>query len=85
MSGRILPREWEEGLTEKTAVSFEWRVDHGSLYEVKHWLRRAYRRKLLNEETVARLKNVLDELGPRLNAYLKSIGTNRVRNRPTET
>ena len=51
------------------------RVAHGSLNETKHWLRRAYVRKLLNAETVGRLKTVLDEFSPRLNAYLKSIGT----------
>ncbi len=26
------------------------RIARGSLYETKHWLRRAFRRKLLNEE-----------------------------------
>ena len=50
------------------------RVARGSLNETKHWLRRAYRRKLLREDTVASLKNILHELPPRLNAYLKSIG-----------
>jgi four helix bundle protein len=50
------------------------RVARGSLNETKHWLRRAYRRKFLNEQTVASLKGHLDELAPRLNAYLKSIG-----------
>ena len=46
----------------------------GSLNETKHWLRRAYRRRLLTEQTVAKLKPWLDELGPKLNNYLKSIG-----------
>ncbi len=50
------------------------RIARGSLNETKHWLRRAYRRKLLGEGTVAQLKPILDELAPRLNAYLKSIG-----------
>ena len=44
------------------------------MYETKHWLRRAYRRDLLSQEQVNRLKPLLDELAPRLNAYLNSIG-----------
>ncbi len=40
----------------------------------KHWLRRAYRRGLLSKEQVGQLKPVIDELTPRLNAYLKAIG-----------
>ena len=58
-------------------------VARGSLNETKHWLRRAYKRKLLNEETVARLKTILDELAPRLNAYLKAI-TARIKDRPSQ-
>ena len=50
------------------------KIARGSLNETKHWLRRAYKRSLLNEVQVASLKPILDELGPRLNAYLKSIG-----------
>lgn len=50
------------------------RIARGSLYETKHWLRRAYRRQLLNPEQVESLKSLVDELAPRLNAYLKSIG-----------
>jgi four helix bundle protein len=46
----------------------------GSLNETKHWLRRAYRRKLLSAETIQKLKPLLDELSPKLNSYLKSIG-----------
>ena len=50
------------------------KIARGSLNETKHWLRRAYKRNLLDEGTVALLKPILDELAPRLNAYLKSIG-----------
>ena len=46
----------------------------GSLNETKHWLRRAYRRGPLTKQTVAKLKPLVDELGPKLNNYLKSIG-----------
>ncbi|MDX1438261.1 MAG: four helix bundle protein [Rubricoccaceae bacterium] len=45
----------------------------GSLYEVKHFLRRAHRRDLLSREQVDEIKPLLDELLPRLNAYRRSI------------
>jgi four helix bundle protein len=51
------------------------RMARGSLNETKHWLRRAFKRGLLTDQEVLSLKATLDELGPRLNAYLKSIGT----------
>jgi four helix bundle protein len=51
------------------------RTARGSLNETKHWLRRAHNRGLLTPETVKRLKPILDELAPRLNAYLRSIGS----------
>lgn len=50
------------------------RIARASLNETKHWLRRAYRRSLLSQQQTDQLKPLLDELGPRLNAYLKSIG-----------
>jgi len=50
------------------------RIARGSLYETRHWLRRAYKRKLLSDEQTARIRPILDELSPKLNAYLKSIG-----------
>ena len=50
------------------------RISRGSLYETKHWLRRAYSRKLLTEKQVQELLPMMKELGPKLNAYLRSIG-----------
>jgi four helix bundle protein len=50
------------------------RTARGSLNETKHWLRRAYKRNLLKAEHIKQLKPLLDELGPKLNSYLKSIG-----------
>ena len=50
------------------------KIARGSLNETRHWLRRAYRRALLSEAQVKGMKSLVDELGPRLNAYLKSIG-----------
>ena len=50
------------------------RMARGSLNETRHWLRRAYKRNLLTDEEVNRLKPIIDELSPKLNAYLNSIG-----------
>jgi four helix bundle protein len=49
-------------------------IARGSLHETKHWLRRAFRRQLLSQQQIDQLKPMLDELAPRLNAYLRSIG-----------
>jgi four helix bundle protein len=51
------------------------RIPRGSLQETQHWLRRAYKRDLLSQNQTSSLKQIVDELAPRLNAYLKSIGT----------
>jgi four helix bundle protein len=46
----------------------------GSLKETQHWLRRAFRRGLSSTDDVKRIKPIIDELAPKLNAFLKSIG-----------
>jgi len=51
------------------------KMARGSLNETKHWLSRAYRRGLLTAEDVNRIRPVIDELAPKLNAYLRSIGS----------
>ena len=51
------------------------RMARGSLNETQHWLRRAYKRNLLTKSQIDKLKPIIAELGPSLNAYLKSIGT----------
>ena len=50
------------------------RIARGSLYEVRHFLRRSDRRKFLTREQKRLIQPVLRELAPTLNAYLKSIG-----------
>ena len=50
------------------------RIARGSLNETRHWLRRAFRRKLLSERQIKTLTPVIEELTPKLNAYLRSIG-----------
>ena len=47
------------------------KIARGSLFETKHWLRRAYRRKLLKENEINEIKIILDELLPKLSAYIK--------------
>lgn len=56
------------------------RIARGSLYETLHWLRRAYQRILLSDSDTELLKAMMNELSPRLNAYLKSIGTTKISN-----
>ena len=51
------------------------KISRGSLYETRHWLRRAYKRNLLTDEQVDTLTPIIEELTPSLNAYLRSIGT----------
>ncbi len=45
----------------------------GSLYEVKHFLRRAHRQHLLSKVQTEQIRPLLEELLPRLNAYRRSI------------
>ena len=59
------------------------RVARGSLYETQHWLRRAYKRRLLSEKQVNDLVPLVRELTPKLNAYLGSVGS--LRRRRTST
>ena len=53
------------------------RIARGSLFEVKHWLRRAYRRGLLSENEVSNLQNLINELTPKLSAYINSISNRK--------
>ena len=50
------------------------RVSRGSLYETRHWIRRAYKRDLLKKDEINGLTDLHSELAPRLNAYIRSIG-----------
>ena len=51
------------------------RIARGSLYETRHWLRRAFTRHLLTQEQINELTPLIEKLTPKLNAYLKAIGT----------
>ena len=54
------------------------KIAKGSLYETIHWLRLACYRKLLTEEEINKIKPLIDELSPKLSAYLKSLGTEKL-------
>jgi four helix bundle protein len=49
------------------------RIAWGSLNETQHFLRRAYRRNLLNAEQTEAIKTILDILPQKLNAYHGSL------------
>lgn len=53
------------------------RIARGSLLETQHWLRRAFRRHLLTTDQIMVLQATMDKLPVKLNAYLKSIGSDR--------
>jgi len=55
------------------------KIARGSLNETKHWLRRAYKRQLLSAKQIGNIKPLIDELAPKLDAYLNSIGRIPVR------
>ena len=50
------------------------RIARGSLNETRHWLRRAFRRKLLTDAQIGDLTPIIEKLTPKLNAYLAAIG-----------
>ncbi|HEY9850106.1 MAG TPA: four helix bundle protein [Leptolyngbyaceae cyanobacterium] len=57
------------------------RIARGSLNETRNWLRRAYTRQILTAEQVKKLKPIIDDLSPKLNAYLKYLD-NAVKQKP---
>jgi four helix bundle protein len=60
------------------------RMARGSLNESKYWLRRASHRNLIRSEEMDRLSLMIEEIGPRLNGYLKSLDrSTRTINDPT--
>lgn len=49
------------------------KIARGSFFEVKHWLRRAYKRKLLSREQIKSSQEIINELTPKLSAYINSL------------
>jgi four helix bundle protein len=56
-------------------------IARGSLYETKHWLRRAFRRKLLTATQTDNLRKIMDDLTPALNGYWRSVSNAAARQR----
>jgi len=47
----------------------------GSFEEIKSWLRKAVRRNVIRDEkTIEETRKLIDELGPKLNAFIKTTG-----------
>jgi len=44
----------------------------GSFEETKAWLRKAIRRNVITKESAATYKTIIDELGPKLNGFIRS-------------
>ena len=61
------------------------KIARGSLFEVKHWLRRAYKRKLLDRTEVIKFQELVEELTPKLSAYINSIGRKATSNKRQAT
>ncbi|HQZ97165.1 MAG TPA: four helix bundle protein [Pyrinomonadaceae bacterium] len=49
------------------------RMARGSLYETRHWLRRAHQRDLLTEANTKVFSELINELTPKLNAYIRKV------------
>ncbi|MCG2589350.1 four helix bundle protein [Rhodohalobacter sp. WB101] len=50
------------------------KIARSSLYETKFWLKRASKRNLISKKELHVIAPMINELAPRLNAYLNSIG-----------
>ncbi len=53
------------------------RIARGSYKEVRHFLRRSHKRKLISKASTDQIGPLMKELGPKLNAYLRSIGSKK--------
>ncbi len=49
-----------------------YRYARGSFEETKAWLRKLIRRKVISGEVVQNYTKIIDELGPKLNAFIRS-------------
>ncbi len=60
----------------KEAKNFSY-YSRGSLYETKTWLTKAYNRNLINEEEFQIFQKEINNIGVKLNNYIKTIGKNK--------
>jgi four helix bundle protein len=49
-----------------------YRYARGSFEETKAWLRKAIRRNVISKKESEKYKTIIDELGPKLNAFINS-------------
>lgn len=49
-----------------------YRYSRGSFEETKAWLRKLMRRKVIKKDQIDDYTNIIDELGPKLNAFIRS-------------
>jgi len=49
-----------------------YRYARGSFEETKAWLRKLIRRKVITDKHVNKYTRIIDELGPKLNAFIRS-------------
>ena len=49
-----------------------YRYERGSFEETKAWLRKLIRRKVITDNEVSKYTKIIDELGPKLNAFIRS-------------
>jgi len=52
-------------------INFSY-YSRGSLYETKTWLKKAHNRNLLNDENYGLFVDTIDDIGVKLNNYIKS-------------
>jgi len=52
-------------------INFSY-YSRGSLYETKTWLQKAYNRKLLTDDSYDLFTDLINDIGVRLNNYIKS-------------
>jgi four helix bundle protein len=57
-------------------------IARGSLYETKHFIRRACKRKLISPYKIKSLNIIIDELSPKLNSYINFL-KKQINNPPT--
>ncbi len=56
-----------------------YRYSRGSFEETKTWLRKAIRRRVISSPSdVKAYKGIIDELGPKLNAFIRTTDRSRV-------
>jgi four helix bundle protein len=61
------------------------RMARGSLYETRHWLRRAKIRNLLTIEQIQFLSEIINELTPKLNSYIGKVSKTVKENKNRES